>query len=56
MRGADVRARELRSGPAMTIGEERTPAPSPHTPFAISRNLNFWIFPVLVFGSSVNTT
>ena len=27
-----------------------------HTCFAISRSLNFWIFPVLVFGSSANTT
>jgi hypothetical protein len=28
----------------------------PHTPFAISLNLNFWILPVLVFGMSANTT
>ena len=27
-----------------------------HTPFAMSRSLNFWILPVLVFGNSVNTT
>ena len=27
-----------------------------HAPFAISRSLNFWIFPVLVFGTSPNTT
>src|SRR5215510_4836925 len=27
-----------------------------HTPFAISRSLNFWIFPVEVFGISTNTT
>jgi len=27
-----------------------------HTFFARSRSLNFWILPVLVFGSSVNTT
>ncbi len=27
----------------------------PHTPFAISLNLNFCIFPVLVFGNSANT-
>ena len=27
-----------------------------HTPFAISRSLNFWILPVLVFGISANTT
>ncbi len=25
-------------------------------PFAISRSRNFWILPVLVFGTSVNTT
>lgn len=29
---------------------------TPHASFAISRSLNFWIFPVDVFGSSVNTT
>ena len=29
---------------------------TPHTSFAISRSLNFWILPVEVFGSSVNTT
>ena len=28
----------------------------PHAPFAISRSLNFWILPVLVFGTSPNTT
>ena len=28
----------------------------PHASFAISRSLNFWILPVEVFGSSVNTT
>ena len=27
-----------------------------HTAFAISRSLNFWILPVLVFGISANTT
>ena len=27
-----------------------------YTAFAISRSLNFWIFPVEVFGNSVNTT
>jgi hypothetical protein len=27
-----------------------------HTAFAISRSRNFWILPVEVFGSSVNTT
>jgi hypothetical protein len=26
-----------------------------HTPFAISRSLNFWILPVEVRGSSANT-
>src|SRR5262245_59909989 len=30
--------------------------PDSHTVFAISRSLNFWILPVLVFGSSANTT
>jgi hypothetical protein len=29
---------------------------TPHTAFAISRSLNFWILPVLVFGISANTT
>jgi hypothetical protein len=27
-----------------------------HALFARSRSANFWIFPVLVFGTSVNTT
>jgi hypothetical protein len=27
-----------------------------HPFFARSRNTNFWIFPVLVFGTSANTT
>jgi hypothetical protein len=26
-----------------------------HTAFAISRSLNFWIFPVEVYGNSANT-
>jgi hypothetical protein len=26
-----------------------------HFPFAVSRSLNFWIFPVLVFGTVSNT-
>ena len=48
-----------------TIADSFRPCPSmvyvmleltPHTSFAISRNLNFCIFPVLVFGSSTNTT
>ena len=26
-----------------------------HTSFAISRSLNFWILPVVVFGNSGNT-
>ena len=30
-------------------------ATAPHTSFAISRSLNFWILPVEVFGSSENT-
>jgi len=29
---------------------------SRHTSFAISRSLNFWTLPVLVFGSSAKTT
>ena len=32
------------------------PRDNGHTAFAISRNLNFWILPVLVFGISANTT
>jgi len=36
--------------PGMTEGNRN------HTAFAISRNLNFWIFPVLVFGNSAKTT
>ena len=31
-------------------------AAGPQPSFAISRSLNFWILPVDVFGSSVNTT
>jgi hypothetical protein len=27
-----------------------------YSAFAISRSLNFWILPVLVFGISANTT
>ncbi len=38
------RKREIQSKPAF------------HAPFASSRSLNFWIFPVLVFGTSPNTT
>ena len=30
--------------------------PSAHTAFARSRSLNFWILPVEVLGSSMNTT
>jgi hypothetical protein len=30
--------------------------PRGHAYFAISRSLNFWIFPVDVFGNSENTT
>jgi hypothetical protein len=29
---------------------------TPHTSFAMSRSLNFWILPVEVFGNSANTT
>ena len=28
----------------------------PHTAFACSRSTNFWILPVLVLGTSPNTT
>jgi len=41
---------------AAKTGSPRIHGAQPHTPFAISLSLNFWIFPVLVFGSSANTT
>src|SRR5262245_16949513 len=38
------------------VEQAALPADRDHTPFAISRSLNFCIFPVEVFGISTNTT
>ena len=38
------------------LGKQAKAARLAHTAFAISRSLNFWILPVLVFGISANTT
>ena len=47
---------EIRSLPGYPSLFGRSAPPVPHAPFAISRSLNFWILPVLVFGTSPNTT
>ena len=36
-------------------GEKFFAGPLPHSAFAMSRSINFWILPVLVFGISANT-
>ena len=58
----DARAQRGRIAPTGVDAAAVRPTPGRegafgrHTSFAISRSLNFWILPVEVFGSSVNTT
>ena len=47
--GQHITGKPTRINPAMDTGL------TTYTAFAISRSLNFWIFPVLVFGMSANT-
>jgi hypothetical protein len=54
---ADEAVRSLGQGPWMALLATTThiDARVLHIAFAISRSLNFWILPVDVFGTSVNT-